>query len=158
MSLIVKAAQGLIYGEILINKELEIVGFFALTYALFIGILRAIILSSGTSIAIKAGFYDSLVDISSTIVAMTGFRLATFGFPISDALASLLLSLAICFFGVRLMKASIMELSDSISKEILDLVKKEITSIVNPSSLMRLRVRKAGLKTFVEAVIKTPCV
>ncbi|MCS7098099.1 MAG: cation-efflux pump [Candidatus Methanomethyliaceae archaeon] len=155
-SLILKAVQGLIYGEILINKELESVGFFALTYALFIGILRATILRSGTSIAIKAGFFDSLADISSTIVAIIGFGLATFGFPTSDALASLLLSLAICFLGVRLMRTSIMELSDYISKEVVEMVRKEITSIVDPSSLMRLRVRKAGLKTFVEAVIKTP--
>ncbi|MEM4713371.1 MAG: cation transporter dimerization domain-containing protein, partial [Candidatus Bathyarchaeia archaeon] len=85
-----------------------------------------------------------------------GFGMATFGFPIFDALASLVLSGAIGYLSIKLVKASGMELSDAAPKQIIEKVREIIAATENVSNVTSLKVRKAGAKTFVEASIQVP--
>ncbi|MEM3642048.1 MAG: cation transporter dimerization domain-containing protein, partial [Candidatus Bathyarchaeia archaeon] len=107
-------------------------------------------------ITVKAGFYHALADLGSTLIALLGFGLATLGYPIFDTFASIILSTAIGYLSLKLLKASGMELSDAISKETADKIRRDITTINGISKVENIRVRKVGAKTFVEATIQVP--
>ncbi|MEM2568212.1 MAG: cation diffusion facilitator family transporter [Candidatus Bathyarchaeia archaeon] len=156
--IIARAFQRIIQGESLIVPSLEVFGFMAIAYTLCVDVLRVGVLhrASGESTTVKAGFYHSVADLGSTLVALFGFGMATFGFPIFDALASLVLSGAIGYLSIKLVKASGMELSDAAPKQIIEKVREIIAATENVSNVASLKVRKAGAKTFVEASIQVP--
>lgn len=156
--LIIQAVQRLLQGELYIVQEWELAGFIAIGYTFCIDILRVGVLhrSKMESATVKAGFYHALADLGSTLIALFGFGLAAIGFPVFDVLASLILSVAIGYLSIKLVKTSGMELSDAISKATADKIKREIASTRGVSKVGSLRVRKAGAKTFVEATIQVP--
>lgn len=156
--LIVRALQKILQGEIAIVQGWELAGFVAIAYTLCADILRVGVLhkTRWESVTLKAGFYHSLADLGSTLIALFGFGMAALGFPIFDVLASLVLSAAICYLSIKLVRASGMELSDAVSKEFAEKVRKEILSTEGVSKVGNLRARKAGAKTFVEATIQVP--
>ncbi|MEM3783494.1 MAG: cation diffusion facilitator family transporter [Candidatus Bathyarchaeia archaeon] len=156
--LIIRALEKILQGEIAIVQEWELAGFAAIAYTLCVDILRVGILhkTQWESVTVKAGFYHALADLGSTLIALFGFGMATLGFPIFDVFASLVLSAAIGYLSVRLVRASGMELSDAVSKEFAEKVRKEILSTEGVSKVGNLRVRRAGAKTFVEATIQVP--
>ncbi|MEM1563927.1 MAG: cation diffusion facilitator family transporter [Candidatus Bathyarchaeia archaeon] len=155
--LIVRSVQRLLHGESL-NQEWEAAGFVAIGYTFCIDILRVRVLHPAEmeSVTVKAGFYHALADLGSTLIALLGFGLATLGFSVSDAVASLILSAAIGYLSIRLVKTSGMELSDAVSRDLADKVREEITSTLGVSSVRGLRVRRTGDKTFVDATIQVP--
>ncbi|MGQ9539250.1 MAG: cation diffusion facilitator family transporter [Candidatus Bathycorpusculaceae bacterium] len=125
--LIVRALQKVLQGEIAIVQGLELAGFVAIAYTLCVDILRVGILhkTRWESVTLKAGFYHSLADLGSTLIALFGFGMAALGFPIFDVLASLILSAAICYLSIKLVRASGMELSDAVSKEFAEKLEKK---------------------------------
>ena len=143
-----------------INLNLESFGFVAIGYTLCIDFIRIGIFRKATeseSPTVKAGFYHALADFSSTILALLGFGLATIGsYPSGDALASIVLSILLIYLSVRVVWSSGMELSDAVSKDLAEKVRREIASTKKVSKVEKFRVRKAGTKTFVEATIKVP--
>jgi cation diffusion facilitator family transporter len=156
--LLIRAIQKILKGEISIVQEWELAGFAAIAYTLCIDILRVGVLhkTQWESVTVKAGFYHSIADLGSTLVALFGFGMATLGFPIFDVLASLVLISAIGYLSIKLIRTSGMELSDAISKDFAEKIRKEIASTKGVSTVGNLRVRKAGAKTFVEATIQVP--
>lgn len=155
--LITRAVQRLLYGESL-NQEWEIAGFAAIGYTFCIDVLRIKVLRrvEMESVAVKAGFYDALADFGSTLIALLGFGFAVIGFPALDAAASLVLSAAISYLSIRLVKTSGMELSDAVSKDVVDRVRREMISILGASNVKKLRARRVGGKTFIDAVMQVP--
>ena len=143
-----------------INLNLESFGFVAIGYTLCIDFIRISIFRKATeseSSTVKAGFYHALADFSSTILALLGFGLATIGsYPSGDALASIVLSILLIYLSVRVVWSSGMELSDAVSKDLAEKVRREIASTKEVSKVFNFRVRKAGNKTFIEATIKVP--
>jgi len=139
-------------------SEWELAGFVAIAYTFSIDLLRVGILhkSKHESITVKAGFYHALADLGSTLIAFFGFGLATLEFYYGDALASLVLSAIITYLSAKLIWSSGIELSDTISKDVAEKVRKEILGTEGVYKCKNLRVRKAGAKTFVEAVIQIP--
>jgi divalent metal cation (Fe/Co/Zn/Cd) transporter len=105
----------------------------------------------------KAGFYHAIADLSSTIIALLGFGLAALGFMYGDALASMVLSVLLSYLSVRLVWGSGMELSDAISKDVADNVRKAILGTEGVHKFEHLKIRKAGDKTFVRATVQVPC-
>lgn len=156
--LIARALQKIVQGEISIIQEWELAGFAAIAYTLCVDIVRVGVLhkSKGESVTVKAGFYHSIADLGSTLIALFGFGMATIGFPIFDALASIVLSGAIGYLSVKLAKASGMELSDAVSKDLAERVRKTIMTTEGVSRVTNLRVRKTGAKIFAEATIQVP--
>ncbi|MEM2440401.1 MAG: cation-efflux pump [Candidatus Bathyarchaeia archaeon] len=156
--LIARALQRIIQGEVSIVHGLEFAGFVAIAYTLCMDILRVSFLHKavGESVTVKAGFYHSVADLGSTLVALFGFGMATFGFPVFDALASIVLSGAIGYLSIKLVSTSGMELSDAVPKHITEKIRDTITSTENVSRLTNLKARQAGAKTFVEATIQVP--
>ena len=141
------------------NQGLEFAGFIAIGYTLCIDIARLTIFRKAQHIestSIKAGFYDALSDFSSTIIALAGFGLATIGFYNSDSFASIFLGVMLSYLSFRLVRCSIMELSDTASKEIVQKTKQIITSNVGVVKNENLKVRKVSSKVFVDATVQVP--
>jgi len=136
----------------------EFAGFIAIAYTFCIDLLRVGILhrAKHESVTVKAGFYHALADLGSTLIAFFGFGLATIGFYDGDALASMVLSAIITYLSAKLIWSSGIELSDAISKDVAEKVRKEILGTKGVYKCKNLRVRKAGAKTFVEAAIQVP--
>ena len=76
----------------------------------------------------KAGLYDAIADLSSTIIALLGFALAIMGFYGADAFASVFLGVMLTYLSIKLVRFSIMELSDTASKELVQKTRKIILS------------------------------
>lgn len=142
-----------------INPRLEYVGFIAVGYTFCVDFFRVGTLrkawESGSS-TLKAGFYHAIADLSSTVIAFLGFGLATLGFYYGDSLASIFLGALLSYLSVKLVWASGMELSDAVSRDVAEKVKKEIIGTKGITRYTNLRIRKAGDKTFVEATVHVP--
>lgn len=142
-----------------IASGIEFAGYFAIGYALFIASLRVTVFRKSQHVespSMKAGFYDAISDLSSTIIALIGFGLATVGFTNGDAFASIFLGAMLTYLSFRLVKFSIMELSDSASKELVQKTRKVIISCDGVVNTKNLKVRKVSSKVFVDASVQVP--
>jgi len=140
-----------------ISTGVEYAGFIAIGYAIFIASLRVTVFKKSQhmeSPSMRVGFYDAISDLSSTILALLGFGLATLGFFYGDAIASIVLGILLSYLSVKLVRFSIMELSDTASKEIIGKTRKTILSNVCVEKVVSLKVRKVGSKIFVDASIQ----
>ncbi len=143
----------------LINPEWEIAGFIAVGYTFCVDFFRVGTLRKarhGESVTMKAGLYHAIADLTSTLIALIGFSLATMGMYYGDPLASIVLSILLTYLSVKLVWSSGMELSDRTSKDVTEKVKREIDIIKGIHKCKNLKVRKVGTKTFVEATIQVP--
>ena len=140
-----------------VNTDLGLAGFFAIGYTFCIDIFRIFIFRKATgseSATVKAGFYHAIADLSSTGIAFLGFGLATVGFYQGDSLSSIVLGILLSYMSVRLVRSSIMELSDTTSKELVQKIRKEIVSHKAILDCRNLKVRKVGSKIFAECTLQ----
>jgi cation diffusion facilitator family transporter len=146
-----------VISNIQVNEGLQIAGFFAIGYTLCIDIFRVIIFTGAghsQSTSFKAGFYDAISDLGSTLIALLGFGLAIMGFYYGDAIASVFLGSMLVFLSIRLARASIMELSDSATKEIVEVTRKSVLAHDGIRECRTLKVRKVGSKIFAECTVQ----
>jgi len=144
-------------GHAQIAGGIEYAGFIAIGYALFIASLRVTVFKKFqhvSSASMKAGLYDAVADLSSTLIALLGFGLATLGFVGGDAFASIFLGAMLTYLSFKLVKISIMELSDTASKELVGKTRKIILSYEGVVNIENLKVRKVSSKVFVEASVQ----
>jgi len=142
-----------------VTLGLEYVGFIAVAYTFCIDFYRVRSLlraRTGESTTMKAGFYHALADLSSTVIAFVGFGLATLGFYFGDSLASIVLGVLLSYLSIRLVWNSGLELTDTISKDLVERVRKEILGTKGICSLKDLKIRKAGGKSFLRATMEVP--
>jgi cation diffusion facilitator family transporter len=140
-----------------VNAGLELAGFFAIGYTFCVDIFRVTIFRGAghsQSQSVKAGFYDAISDLGSTVIALVGFGLATLGFYYGDSIASIFLGFMLVFLSIRLARSSIMELSDTASKDIVQKIRRNIATHEGVMQNENLRVRKVGSKLFVETTVK----
>ena len=140
-----------------VNTGLGLVGFVAIGYTFCIDLLRMFIFRKAAgdeSTTVKAGFYHALADLSSTGIAFLGFGLATVGFNQGDSLSSIILGILLSYMSVRLVRSSIMELSDTASKELVQKTKKVILAHEGILNCQNLKVRKVGSKIFAECSVQ----
>jgi cation diffusion facilitator family transporter len=143
----------------LLNKSVEFAGFIAIGYALFIASLRVTVFKKFQhvqSTSMKAGFYDAVSDLSSTLLALLGFGLAILGFTGGDAFASIFLGAMLTYLSLKLVKFSVMELSDTASKDLVEKTRKVILSCEGVIKTENLKIRKVGSKVFVDASVQVP--
>jgi len=146
-----------VISNIQVNEELQVAGFFAIGYTLCIDIFRVTIFKGAghsQSTSFKAGFYDAVSDLGSTLIALLGFGLAIMGFYYGDAIASVFLGSMLVFLSIRLARASIMELSDSASKDIVEETRKAVLAHDGIRECRTLKVRKVGSKIFAECTVQ----
>jgi cation diffusion facilitator family transporter len=149
---VLKLTQG---GDV--NTGLGLAGFFAIGYTFCIDILRMFLFRKAThseSSTVRAGFYHAIADLSSTAIAFLGFGLATIGFSQGDSLASIVLGILLSYMSVRLVRSSIMELSDTASKELVQKTRKTVLAHDGILDCRNLKVRKVGSKIFAECTVQ----
>jgi cation diffusion facilitator family transporter len=157
--IIYEAVQKVIGNQNYINFGFEWAGFLAIGYTFCIDFFRVGIFSRAIqqeSSTVKVGFYHAIADLASTIIALLGFGLATQGIYYGDAAASIILGAMLIYLSAKSLWSSGMELSDAISKDIVEKVRRKILSVNGVCGCEDLRVRKAGVKTFIEATVKVP--
>ncbi|MGB9676859.1 MAG: cation-efflux pump [Candidatus Bathyarchaeales archaeon] len=157
--IIYEAVQKVVENQNYINFNFQWAGFLAIGYTFCIDFFRVGILSRAIqqqSSTIKVGFYHAIADLTSTIIALLGFGLATQRIYYGDAIASIILGAMLIYLSAKSLWSSGMELSDAISKDIVEKVRREILGINGVCGCEGLRVRKAGAKTFIEATLKVP--
>jgi cation diffusion facilitator family transporter len=140
-----------------VNTGLGLAGFFAIGYTFCIDLLRMFIFrkaASSESTTVKAGFYHALADLSSTGIAFLGFGLATVGFYQGDSLSSIVLGILLSYMSIRLVRSSVMELSDTASKELVQKIRRAIRAHDGILDCRNLKVRKVGSKIFVECSVQ----
>jgi cation diffusion facilitator family transporter len=140
-----------------INTGLGLVGFVAIAYTFCIDIVRMFLFRKATSsesTTVKAGFDHALADLSSTGIAFLGFGLATVGFPQGDSLSSIVLGMLLSYLSIRLIRSSIMELSDTASKELVQKTRKVVLDHDGVLDCRNLKVRKVGSKIFAECAVQ----
>jgi cation diffusion facilitator family transporter len=143
--------------NIQVNKSLQLAGFFAIGYTLCIDVFRVTIFKGAghsQSTSVKAGFYDAISDLGSTIIALIGFGLATLGFYYGDSIASVFLGFMLVFLSVRLARASIMELSDTASKDIVQKTRDAVLAHDGILDCRELKLRKVGSKIFADCTVE----
>jgi cation diffusion facilitator family transporter len=138
---------------------IEYAGFIGIGYALFVASLRVTVFKkfqNTESQSMKAGLYDAISDLGSTIIALLGFGLALAGFSMADAFASIFLGSMLTFLSIKLVRSSVMELSDTASKDLVQRTKQAILSCDGVVKSGNLKVRKVGAKIFVESSVQVP--
>ena len=153
-----EAALRLISGMELASG-IEYAGFGAIAYALFVASLRVTVFKKNRHVesqSMKAGFYDAISDLGSTVIALVGFALALLGFTGADAFASIFLGSMLTYLSIKLAKSSVMELSDSASRELVNKTRKIILDCIGVVKVENLKVRKVGSKVFVDASVQVP--
>lgn len=142
-----------------ITPGLELAGFISIGYTFCIDFFRVGTFSKtrkSKSHTIEAGFYHSVADLGSTVIALLGFGLATLGFYQGDYLASIILGFLLIYLSVKLVWSSGMELSDAISKDVVKKIQSEIASAKGACQCENMKIRKSGEKFFIEATLKVP--
>jgi len=142
-----------------VNQELQLVGFIAIGYTFCIDFFRVgsfMKARKSESSTMKAGLFHAVADLSSTVIALLGFGLATLGFPYGDSLASMVLSVLLTYLSVKLVWSNGMELSDATSKGAVNKVRNEILNTKGVRGCEDLKIRRAGNKTFVRATVQVP--
>lgn len=142
-----------------VNFGLEYVGFAAIAYTICIDFFRVGTLIRGRkseSSTMKVGFYHAIADLSSTIIAFVGFGLAIVGFPWGDSLASVILGGLLTYLSVRLLWSSAMELSDTISRQVVDRVREALRARKEICKIEDLKIRKVGDKVYVQTTVQIP--
>jgi cation diffusion facilitator family transporter len=139
--------------------SIEYAGFIAIAYAFSIASLRVTVFKKfehTESQSRKAGLYDAISDLSSTIIAFAGFGLAILGIAYADAIASIFLGIMLTYLSIKLAKSSVMELSDSASRDIIEKAQKAIISCEGVVRIVTLKARKVSSKIYVEACVQVP--
>lgn len=142
-----------------INQGLAYAGFIAIGYAMCIAALRVTVFRKFQHVespTMRVGLYDAVSDLSSTILALIGFSLAALGFFYGDAIASIFLGVLLSYLSIKLVRASIMELSDSTSRDLVEKTRKIICSHEGVVKVASLKVRKVSSKIFVDASVQVP--
>lgn len=142
-----------------INQGLAFAGFIAIGYAMCIAALRVTVFRRFQHVespTMRVGLYDAISDLSSTLLALIGFSLAAVGFFDGDAIASIFLGVLLSYLSVRLVRASVMELSDSASRDLVEKTRKLIASHEGIVKVSSLKVREVSSKIFVDASVQVP--
>jgi cation diffusion facilitator family transporter len=157
--IIVSAVLRVLENKSYINQELELAGFIAIGYTFCVDFFRVGMFrkaKNSESATFKAGLYHAIADLSSTVIALLGFGLATQGIYNGDSFASIILGFLLIYLSIKLVWSSGMELSDAVSKDLAEKVRREILCVEGVQRCENLRVRKVGSKTFVEATVQVP--
>lgn len=142
-----------------IDFDYEAAGYVAIGYTFCIDFFRV-----GTfrkafhaeSSTVRAGLYHALADLASTVIAFVGFGLATLGVAHGDALGGLVLAVLLAFLSVRLIWSTGQELSDRVSRDVVEKIRKELQGSKSVREYRNLKVRKAGSRVFVRVDVQVP--
>lgn len=126
-------------------------------YTIGVDIFRIIILKKSISkiggTTLKADFYHAFMDLGSTIVAIIGIVLVTYGFYSGDFIAALILGGVLAILSLKLIYKTSQELTDIISPELVKKVRKIIVSTEDVIDIGAILMRRSGDTIFADITI-----
>ena len=126
-------------------------------YTIGIDIFRIVLLRKsikkigGTTL--KADFYHAFMDLGSTIVAIVGIVLVSYGFYNGDFVAALILGVVLAILSLKLIHKTALELTDIISPELVRKVKEIVVNTEGVIGVEAILMRRSGDTVFADVTI-----
>ena len=126
-------------------------------YTIGIDIFRIILLRKsikkigGTTL--KADFYHAFMDLGSTVVAIVGIVLVSYGFYNGDFVAALILGVLLAILSLKLIHKTALELTDIISPELVRKVKEIVVNTEGVIGVEAILMRRSGDTIFADVTI-----
>jgi len=126
-------------------------------YTIGVDIFRIILLKrsiakiGGTTL--KADFYHAFMDLGSTVVAIVGIVLVTYGFYSGDFIAALILGSLLVALSLKLIYRTAQELTDIISPELVKRVRTITTDTQDVIDAGAILMRRSGDTIFADVTI-----
>ena len=126
-------------------------------YTIGVDIFRIILLRRSISkiggTTLKADFYHALMDLGSTLVAIVGIVLVTYGFYSGDFIAALILGGVLAALSLKLIYKTSQELTDIISPELVKKVRQIISNTEDVIEVGAILMRRSGDTVFADVTI-----
>ncbi len=135
-------------------------GIFAIAggiYAIGVDCFRIVLLKKsikkigGTTL--RADFYHTLMDLGSTIVAITGIVFVTYGFYSGDFIAALILGVLLAGLSIKLIYRTAQDLTDIISPELVISVREIVSKTKGVIGVGPILMRRSGDTVFADVTI-----
>ena len=126
-------------------------------YTIGIDIFRIVLLRKsikkigGTTL--KADFYHAFMDLGSTIVAIVGIVLVSYGFYNGDFVAALILGVLLAILSLKLIHKTALDLTDIISPELVKKVKEIVVNTEGVIGVEAILMRRSGDTIFADVTI-----
>ena len=154
--IIYKSVQRIMFGGFVLNLNLYV--FLILIVSIIINIIRVYyigkIAKKYNSYALKAEFLNYTGDIFSSAIVLMGLFFANAGFLIADPIASILISLIVLTFGLKLLIKVLRNLLDYIPREITERVTNILKEIPEIKSVDDLKIHEVGDIKFINLKIR----
>ncbi|MCH7967379.1 MAG: cation diffusion facilitator family transporter [Thaumarchaeota archaeon] len=126
-------------------------------YTIGIDIFRIVLLRKAIKkiggATLKADFYHAFMDLGSTIVAIVGIVLISYGFDYGDFVAALILGVLLVILSVKLIYRTALDLTDIISPELVNNVRDIAISTEGVIDANPILMRRSGDTFFVDITI-----
>lgn len=126
-------------------------------YTIGIDVFRIIILRrsikkiGGTTL--KADFYHAFMDLGTTIIAILGIVLISYGFYNGDFVAALILGVVLAILSLKLIHKTALDLTDIISPELVKKVKEIVVNTEGVIDTGAILMRRSGDAIFTDVTI-----
>lgn len=126
-------------------------------YTIGIDVFRIIILRrsikkiGGTTL--KADFYHAFMDLGTTIIAISGIVLISYGFYNGDFVAALILGVVLAILSLKLIHKTALDLTDIISPELVKKVKEIVVNTEGVIDAGAILMRRSGDTIFTDVTI-----
>jgi len=115
-------------------------------------LLRRSIKKIGGS-TLKADFYHAFMDLGSTMVAIGGIVLASYGFYSGDIIAALILGVLLAILSIKLIYKTAQDLTDIIAPEMVKKVREIVRNTEGVVDVGNILMRKSGDTIFADVTI-----
>ncbi len=102
---------------------------------------------------LKADFYHAFMDLGSTLVAIVGIILVTYGLYFGDFVAALILGVLLAILSVKLVYKTALDLTDVISPELVKNVREIVTLTEGVIDTGPILMRRSGDTIFADVTI-----
>jgi len=126
-------------------------------YSIGIDIFRLILLRRSIKkiggATLKADFYHAFMDLGSTLVAIVGIALASYGMYYGDFVAALVLGVLLAVLSIKLIYRTALDLTDIISPELVKKVREISTATQGVIDADPILMRRSGDTIFADVTI-----
>ena len=126
-------------------------------YTIGIDIFRIVLLRKSIKkiggATLKADFYHAFMDLGSTVVAIVGIVLVSYGFYNGDFVAALILGVLLAILSLKLIHKTALELTDIISPELVRKVKEIVVNTEGVIGVEAILMRRSGDTIFADVTI-----
>ncbi len=126
-------------------------------YTIGIDVFRIILLQKSIKkiggATLKADFYHAFMDLGSTIIAIAGIVLVSFGFYNGDFIAALILGILLVILSLKLIHKTALDLTDIISPELVKKVKEIVVNTEGVVGVGAILMRRSGDILFTDVTI-----